>query len=157
MTARDRAVGDVMPRQVTPRLKGEPKAKKRKAVAKVRKTPTATLKRKAVRLHSEYVRARDGRCMRCGKRDGLQCAHMVRRTYAATVTDELNARALCGSCHLFIDSHHFESVVFWSEQFGVEHYERTRAKAYAGKGQTMKSAFWLGEIERLERLIAAVR
>lgn len=131
-------------REVTPLQKG----KKRP-----RKLSTRALKTKAIELHSRYVRARDGRCVRCGRYDNLQCAHMVRRTYAATVTDELNARALCGGCHIFIDSHHFEAVVFWTEQWGSEHYAAMRAKAYAGTGKVMRAAFWEGEIARLTILL----
>lgn len=149
--------GAVTARQCEPIPKSVTAKKPRKGLKPQRGTSTAALKRKAVKLHSEYVRARDGACVRCGGTYRLQCAHMVRRTYAATVTDEMNARALCGGCHIFIDSHHWEAVKFWSEQFGVAHYEATRNKAYAGKGKVMLDEFWKGEIERLEAGLKALR
>ena len=145
-----------MSADVTPIPKSPRAVKARKPVRRTRRGATALLKAKAIRLHSQYVRARDKRCVRCGRTDNLQCAHMVRRTYAATVTDEMNARALCGGCHLFVDSHHFEAVLFWTEQFGAEHYEATRVKAYAGSGTVMKEAFWAGECDRLGALLERV-
>lgn len=154
MTARDRAVGDVMPRQVTPLPKGEPKAKKRKAVAKVRKTPTATLKRKATTLHSQYVRARDGRCVRCGSVQTLQCMHVVSRRFAATRADELNGHTGCATCHRFLTENPHEHVWFFQAYLGKDEYMGLISKAYAGIGQTMKSAFWQERIDTLTAKLA---
>jgi len=58
----------------------------------------------ATKLHSLFVRTRDGfTCRWCGagKVDGkqIQCAHIMSRAFSATRTDERNAVALCASCH----------------------------------------------------------
>jgi len=154
--SRDRKVGEVLPRQVTPRLKGEPKPKKRKAVAKVRKTPTATLKRKATTLHSQYVRARDGRCVRCGSVQTLQCMHVVSRRFAATRADEQNGHTGCATCHRFLTENPHEHVWFFTAYLGNSKYDGLIAKAYNGAGQTMKSSFWQERIDSLSALLAGV-
>lgn len=53
------------------------------------------------KLFSEYIRKRDGRCLRCGKRENLQCSHIASRRHKAGRWNEWNAIALCPACHLF--------------------------------------------------------
>jgi hypothetical protein len=141
---------------VVTRFKAPKKAKKPGLRAQRAGTPAA-LKRRATNLHSLYVRMRDKRCRRCGTTTGqLQCAHGISRRYSATRTDENAAVCLCATCHRYIDSHPFEAVQFWSQQFTVEGYAELRQKAYAGSGKVMKADFWRQEIARLEELLRRV-
>ena len=55
----------------------------------------------ADKAFSIRIRTRDGRCLRCGKRENLQCAHIFSRSARRVRWDELNAITLCGGCHLF--------------------------------------------------------
>lgn len=59
-----------------------------------------TVKRdKADKLFSEYIRKRDGKCVRCGKTNNLQCSHYWGRRMESVRFDPLNAEALCPGCH----------------------------------------------------------
>ena len=59
------------------------------------------LKKKLDVIFSKVIRARDKRCLKCGKRESLQCAHLASRTHLAGRYDELNAITLCVGCHLY--------------------------------------------------------
>lgn len=129
-----------------------------------RGTSTAALKRKATTLHSEYVRARDGGCVRC-RRNGtvpsaqLQCAHIVSRRYAATRTKEWNACALCSACHRRLTEHPDEAAAWnyiWCKDFGEYSYEKLREIAYDGQYNVMRADFWREEISRLSGLLAVL-
>ena len=130
---------------------GKPKVK--------RGTTTAALKRKATVLHSQYVRARDGACVRCGRSEGvqLQCAHIVGRTAAYTRTDENNAACLCAGCHHTLTHAPHEHVAFFTAYLGGwETYQALIDKAREGLGKTLREDFWQGEIERLSKLLEAL-
>jgi hypothetical protein len=130
-----------------------------KKPAKARRGPSAaTLKRKATTLHSQYVRARDGRCARCGSATGqLQCAHVFSRRYAATRTDELNAVCLDAACHRYLTENPLEHVSFFRGYLGDDVFFALKDKAYNGVGQVMKADFWAAECARLEELLEGVR
>lgn len=57
-------------------------------------------------VFSEYIRRRDGKCVRCGRRgegekgvDGLQASHYWSRRHENTRFDPENVDALCAGCH----------------------------------------------------------
>jgi hypothetical protein len=131
---------------------------RRAAPKKARGTTTAALKRKATALHSQYVRARDGRCVRCGTTSGqLQCAHIISRRYAATRTDEGNAYCLCAGCHRRLTEHPHEHVGFFTAHLGSwDAYQALIDKANDGTNTVMRHAFWEEEIRRLTRLLEAL-
>lgn len=51
------------------------------------------------RLTSLIVRRRDGRCVTCGTRQGLQCSHFFSRRYLAIRFDLRNCNAMCAGCN----------------------------------------------------------
>jgi hypothetical protein len=51
------------------------------------------------RLTSMIVRGRDGRCVTCGSRQGLQCSHFYSRRYLPTRFDLRNCNAMCAGCN----------------------------------------------------------
>ncbi len=53
----------------------------------------------ADRKFSEFIRNRDGMCMRCHKESGLQCSHFWGRGFSATRYDPENCITLCYPCH----------------------------------------------------------
>jgi hypothetical protein len=69
-------------------------------------------------LFSKVVRTRDGKCLRCDKKDTLQCAHIASRRHLAGRWDEHNAITLCYACH--IHWAHKEPIEF-SEWLKVTH------------------------------------
>lgn len=133
-------------------------ARSTKPLKQKRGTSTAALKRKATALHSQFVRARDGKCVRCGAMTGqLQCAHIISRRYAATRTDEQNAVCLCAVCHRRLTEHPHEHVAFFTMWLGSwDAYQALIDKADAGKDTVMRSAFWQDEIDRLSKALADV-
>lgn len=131
---------------------------------RARKPKASTLKNRATTLHSAYVRARDGGCVRCRVNGAvpsskLECSHLVSRRYTATRTYEWNACALCSSCHRFLTEHPNEAVAwnyYWCATFAPLSYDELIQKAYEGKDRVMRAEFWAGEIERLSRLLEEV-
>lgn len=55
--------------------------------------------KKADTKFSEYIRNRDGKCLRCGKTKFLQNSHFFSRIHYATRYDPDNCITLCYGCH----------------------------------------------------------
>jgi 5-methylcytosine-specific restriction endonuclease McrA len=53
----------------------------------------------ADRKFSDYIRKRDGKCIRCGKISNLQCSHFWSRIHSSTRFDPENCDTLCYPCH----------------------------------------------------------
>ena len=51
------------------------------------------------KVFSKYIRARDKRCVTCGRVDDLQCGHLFTRSSMATRWDEMNAYCQCAICN----------------------------------------------------------
>lgn len=107
-------------------------------------------KGRATRLHSLIVRSR-GQCERCGAGPsaGLQCAHIIGRSFAWTRTDENGAWCLCASCHAHLTAEPFEHVQFAIKTHGEEGYELLRVKARDGVNRKFD---WDAEVLRLKAL-----
>ena len=66
------------------------------------KASRKTLKAKADKLFSEYIRKRDGKCMRCDLfKNRLECNHIVGRRNLRLRYDANNAITLCTACHFW--------------------------------------------------------
>lgn len=119
-----------------------------------RKPTTASLKNRATLLHSQYVRARDKACVRCGRTDNLQAAHIIGRRAAFTRTDEGNAAALCAACHWHLTEWPHEHVAFFTQYLGgPDAYQALVDKAREGLGLTLRADYWSAECERLRKLL----
>ena len=68
----------------------------------------STLRARADREFSLYIRGRDKACYDCGEPNLLQCAHIISRRYHAIRWDPDNALALCRGCHMFYTHHPLE-------------------------------------------------
>lgn len=124
-----------------------------------RKLTSAALKKKATLLHSQYVRARDGACVRCGRSEGvqLQCAHIIGRRAAFTRTDDTNAATLCAACHRHLTEWPHEHVAFFTGYLGgPDAYQALVDKAREGLGLTLRADYWQAECERLKKLLGAL-
>lgn len=94
-----------------------------------RKKPTKTsLRIKADTIFSKWIR-RDGYCIRCGKTDGLQCAHIVSRRYLSTRWDADNAVSLCSGCHIYMTHRPLEWDVWVIKHMGEEAYAALKRRA----------------------------
>lgn len=73
------------------------------------------------RLCRAVVFERDGNCcMRCGKTDHLQWAHVYSRRYRALRWLPLNSMCLCAGCHLAWHHRPLEAMKWWTEKVGAE-------------------------------------
>jgi hypothetical protein len=112
-------------------------------------------KGKATRLHSQLVRSR-GACERCGESryEKLTTAHIIRRTFTATRTDETASWCLCYSCHRITEDFGDEFMELVRRTIGEDRYYELKARALAGMKRTQ--ADWQAEILRLESLLREV-
>ena len=97
-------------------------------------------------LFSRIVRRRDGMCVRCGRTENLQCAHIISRSYRSIRCDVDNAVALCRGCHVFFTHRPLEwqewVEAMWPGRWGVL---RERALAY-------ERVDWKGRVAELKRV-----
>jgi hypothetical protein len=101
----------------------------------------------ADRLFSEYIRRRDGRCMRCGRPGtgehgivGLQCSHFFGRSKESTRFDAENCDVLCFGCHQYWGSTDREAYrEFKLKQLGQRRFNllAIRAHTYQKKDRKM--------------------
>ena len=76
--------------------------KKRTSLQKKKDDPNSKYwKTKADSLFSKLIRARDEKCICCGRVDLLQCAHIQARENRDVRFHPMNAITLCPSCHKF--------------------------------------------------------
>ena len=86
---------------------------------------------------SNMIRARDGwTCQRCGKRyperaQGLHAAHIFSRGRKSVRWDEVNAVALCFSCHLWAHGNPTLFAEWIMKRLGKRRYEALRRRAEA--------------------------
>ena len=73
--------------------------------SKPRKMTMARAVRMADKAFSDYIRARDLKCVTCGK-PTQDCSHVFRRGHHAVRWNEWNAYGQCRACHF---RHHYQS------------------------------------------------
>lgn len=66
----------------------------------MKKIKVKSSKKKADDIFSLIVRARDGKCLRCGTTKNLQCAHVINRDHLAHRWDKKSCLTLCYGCHI---------------------------------------------------------
>jgi 5-methylcytosine-specific restriction endonuclease McrA len=95
----------------------------------MRKPSKKTLKARADKLFSEYIRS-IGKCEWCGAvNDTLQCAHVFSRAYLVTRWEPINANCLCASCHFKWHQQPVEAVEWVKEYLGEDVYDELRRVA----------------------------
>jgi hypothetical protein len=80
-------------------------------------------------LFSKLVRKRDGSCLRCGKRETLQCSHVMPRTYLSVRWLPENAITLCYSCHIHWWHKYPHEAVAWFDEKFPGRYQKIRELA----------------------------
>lgn len=100
---------------------------------------------------SKYVRLRDKKCLRCGRRGsgelgitGLQCSHFYGRRKQNTRFDLLNADTLCAGCHKWFTEHKNEYTDWKIEQLGVKEYDllTLRANTTGKRDYKLQNMIW---------------
>lgn len=97
---------------------------------KKKKVSKKGISKKLDTLFSQRIRERDGVCLRCGKRDGLQCAHLISRTYKHLRCDEKNAITLCYACHIHWCHHNPIEFSEWVEKRFPKNYKYVLKEKY---------------------------
>lgn len=97
----------------------------------------------ADKLFSLFIRARDGKCMRCHRTDlPLDCSHYWERGKTGTRFDPDNCIALCRDCHTAWDKKQNQAYKdFMLKRLGQERYDALERKA-----RTMKK-MWDAVVE----------
>lgn len=57
--------------------------------------------KRADKEFSKWIRERDGKCVRCGKKTNLQASHFWSRSHSSVRYDPENVDTLCAGCHIF--------------------------------------------------------
>ena len=110
-----------------------------------RKAKKSTIKRKADKLFSEFIRSK-GRCERCGKQENLQTSHIFSRRYLVTRWTPINANCLCAGCHRWWHDKPVEAVEWVKEYLGEDIYNELRRLAKTGVNKNIYD----GLIERIK-------
>lgn len=92
-------------------------------------------------VFSKFIRARDKRCLYCGKgpeQAQLQCSHVYSRKNLSVRWDEKNAKALCSYHHRrFWHEQPKEALEWLTGLWGEEHMAELKLKANAIKQWTV--------------------
>lgn len=107
---------------------------------------------KADKMFSRYIRLRDGKCVRCGRRGeknkngdpikGLQCSHYFGRGKESTRFDELNCDSLCFGCHQYWGSTDREAYrEFKIKQLGQNEFDKLILRANMTQKKDRKLAY----------------
>ena len=111
-----------------------------------RKPSKKTIKAKADKLFSEYIRS-VGKCEWCGRTDmRLECAHINSRRFLVTRWEPINAVCLCSACHR---KAHDRPIVFteWIKEYlGEDIYDELKREATTGVNKQVYD----GLIERIK-------
>ena len=116
-----------------------------------RRPPKANWMRKADTAFSKYIRARDGRCLNCGSTEYLQCAHIHSRSYKSIRVDELNAVALCRSCHVKFTHRPLEWSEWVEDNYPGRWVElKKKALAYERVDWRFQANYWVERVRQQE-------
>ena len=86
------------------------------------------LVRQLDKVFSEYIRARDKKCICCGTQEDLQCGHLLSRVAYSTRWDEDNAHAQCRKCNLVHEHNPHIYVKAYIQQHGINQYYNILSK-----------------------------
>jgi 5-methylcytosine-specific restriction endonuclease McrA len=101
---------------------------------------------------SLYIRERDGRCLNCSTRSGLQCAHLVSRRYRAVRWDPDNAVALCFRCHKGFTEHPVEWRAWVDDNLAEAPFD-----VYAARLVRLEDKALHGEVPDVGEVIQSLR
>lgn len=90
---------------------------------------------------SEFIRERDGRCLRCSTTQGLTCSHYWIRGHSSTRYDPENCITLCWKCHGEMDGkHNKEYMDFMLKRLGEKKYREleVRARSFKSRSEAVK-------------------
>ena len=99
-------------------------------MSKTKRPKKKPLINKADKLFSEFIRNRDGKCVKCGRVGVLHCHHIISRSCKAVRWDEDNAIALCPGHHRnWAHANPLEVAEFMQLRLGSEKYRELILRA----------------------------
>lgn len=114
----------------------------------VRKSKPSNLKRNCDDRMRKYITAR-AECQRCGDRRGpWECAHIIRRRFSWTRTDERGAWCLCRACHQIVDSYVSEFNALVGATIGWELFAELEEKS-----KRREKFDWSAELDRWKAMV----
>lgn len=124
----------------------------RPKTGKPKSRPKQDWMKRADKLFSQHIRARDGRCMAEGEAGvscagNLQCAHIISRSYKSIRVDPDNALTLCAAHHVYW-THHPLEWESWIESLYPGRWARLRKRALG-----YERVNWRAEYDSLKRLV----
>ncbi len=81
------------------------------------------------KLFSDYIRARDKFCQKCGRSGSLQTSHFHGRRKKSTRWDELNCVALCFTCHRHFTENPLEHCEWFKNHMGEDEFYHLNVRA----------------------------
>lgn len=105
-------------------------------------------------LFSRFIRLKAGGiCEYCGQaKKRLETSHFISRRYRATRWLELNACAVCFSCHRYLDEHPYKHTAFWEKRIGTEAVEQLHILADTIKAKIDEDALMVNLKEEIKLL-----
>lgn len=88
----------------------------------MKKSPRKKLVAKLDKTFSEYIRARDGKCVQCGATERLTCGHLITRSKYSVRWDSTNAFGQCSKCNLLHEYQPERFTSWFIEKYGKEKY-----------------------------------
>ena len=79
-------------------------------------------------LFRQIIRSK-GFCQRCGKKENLQTAHIIPRSYHQVRHDLDNAFCFCSGCHRWGHSFPIQFEIFVKAKIGETHYQELKQRA----------------------------
>lgn len=136
-------------RKRTPQASKLP-AKRRKTTkaAKLRRKRGEWSTKYADDVYSRYIRARDGKCLRCHTTENLTCSHYHRRGHKATRFDDENCISLCGACHAEWEGPTNEYTAFMLNLLGEKRFIALQLRAGTTKPVAEAVAEWKARYEK---------
>jgi len=110
---------------------------------RVRLPKLSTLMRKADSLFSQFIRARDKKCVLCGTVKNLTAGHLIKRGKKSVRFDENNVNCLCSGCNYKDNFEHDLYVSWWLREYGTTPYQDLVDRS---KVLQKVSREWLNEI-----------
>lgn len=113
-----------------------------------RKISKKSLIKKCDILWSGIIKIRDRRCIRCGKNNLLNAAHIYSRSNKNVRYDLQNGITLCVGCHFWGHQNPIEFTKFVIKKLGEDKIKELSKKANIKKAMTIKiySKIW-GELK----------
>ena len=103
------------------------------------------------KLFSQYIKARDKYCQRCGGSGGLQTSHFWGRKRQLVRYDPDNAVLLCFGCHQYLSANPAEHTAWFKKHLGEEAFELLESRANQ-VGKIDENAVYLYLKEKLKEV-----